>query len=167
MATWRRNTFVTANISGSFNWEDAISAGNSYIRCHIRWGFYLDCPVTTDFAGVAANIVTLGLVTTVGNGSESRPNARTQAADQAPPTQRWIYWETRSPVMTALDEAAGVASWRDSGATEPSDTKGQVLATGIPAGDSLNLSTSWAAAGDFDSAVNAVLWVSLSILKKL
>lgn len=167
MTTWRRNTFVTASLAANFNWEDALPAGDTILRVHIRWGFSIDCPVTTDLAAISANLMSFGLATTVGNGSEARPNARTQSADQAPPTQRWIYWETRQPVITAIDNAAGVVSWRDSGATESSDTKGQVLAAGIPAGDSLNLSSCWAPTAAFDSSVNGVIWVSLSILKKL
>lgn len=166
MAVWRRNTFVTYNMGPTFNWEDAIAAGDTYLRVHIRWGFYLDCPTTIDLQAVAANLVTWGLCTTVGNGSETRPNARTGAADQAPPTQRWIYWETRAPVVSSADQASGIVTWRDSGTGEPSQTKGQVAAVSIPTGDSLNLSSCWATDTTFDSSVNTVLWSSLSILKK-
>ena len=166
MATWRRNTFTTVNLNSSFNWEDAIGAGNTYLRCHIRWGFHLDCPLDSDIASIASNIVTYGLCTTVGNGSETRPNPRTQSADQAPPTQRWIYWETRAPVVSAIDRAAGIITFRDSGSTEETSTKGQVLATGLPSGDSLNLSSTWATPNAFPSNANGLLWITISILKK-
>jgi hypothetical protein len=166
MTSWRRNTFQTSTITADFNWEDAIANGNSYLRVHLRWGFHLDSPTMINIENVCSNLVTLGLATTVGNGTETRPNARTGSGDQAPPTQRWIYWETRAPVVTAIDDAAGVITYRDSGPTEPTDTKGQVLATGLPAGDSLNLSSIWAPAAAFDSSVNATLWVSMSILRK-
>lgn len=69
--------------------------------------------------------------------------------------------------MTAIDDAAGVITFRDSGSTEPTDTKGQVLATGIPGGDSLNLSSVWASASTFDATVNTLIWVSMSILRKV
>ena len=166
MAVWRRNTFVTYNAGPTFNWEDAIALGDSYLRVHIRWGFYLDCPPMIDIQAIAANLVTWGLCTTIGNGAEARPNARSGSADQAPPTQRWIYWESRSPVTPAVSQDAGVVTWRDSGSTEPSSTKGQVAAVGIPGGDSLNLSSVWATASAFDPSVNFMLWSSLSILKK-
>lgn len=167
MTSWRRNTFTTVDIESGFNWEDAIAAGNTYLRVHIRWGFHLDAPITSDIQVLSQNLVTLGLVTTVGNGSEARPNARTDAwPDADPPTQRWIYWETLAPVVTAIDEAAGVMTFSNSAHSEPTQTKGQVLATGIPSGDSLNLSTSWASASTFDTTVNTALWVSLSILRK-
>jgi hypothetical protein len=166
MAVWRRNTFNTYTITSGFNWEDAIAAGDTYLRVHLRWGFYLDCPTTIDLQAVAANTVTWGLCTTIGNGAEARPNARSGSADQSPPTQRWIYWETRSPVVSAISQEAGIVAWRDSGSSEPSSTKGQVAAVSIPAGDSLNLSSCWASVGAYDSQVNTMLWSSLSILKK-
>lgn len=167
MTSWRRNTFAGTTLTSAFNWEDAISPGNSYIRTHIRWGFHLDAPDTTDIAGVCSNLVTLGLVTTIGNGTETRPNARSGSGDAAPPTQRWIYWETRAPVVSSIDHAAGVMTFRDSGATEASDTHGQVAANGIPGGDTLNLSSVWASASAFDASVNGIIWVSLSILHKV
>lgn len=167
MTSWRRNTFTSTSMGPAFNWEDAIAAGDSYMRVHIRWGFHLDAPDTTDIAGICSNLVTLGLVTTIGNGSETRPNARSGSGDAAPPTQRWIYWETRAPVVSSIDHAAGVVTFRDSGSTEQSDTKGQVLATGIPGGDSLNLSSVWDSASAFDATINPVIWVSLSILRKV
>lgn len=167
MTSWRRNTFTSTNMGPAFNWEDAISAGDSYMRVHLRWGFHLDAPDTTDIESICSNLVTLGLVTTIGNGSETRPNARSGSGDAAPPTQRWIFWETRAPVVSAIDHAAGVMTFRDSGSTEPTDTKGQVLATGIPGGDSLNLSSVWASASAFDATINPVIWVSMSILRKV
>lgn len=151
----------------AFNWEDAISGGNSYLRVHIRWGFHMDSPATTDIESVCQNLVTFGLATTIGNGAEARPNARTQSANQAPPTQRWIYWETRAPVVTAVDNAAGVITYKDSGTGELSQTEGEVLATGLPGGDSLNLSSIWASVSAFDASVNTSIWVSLSILRKI
>lgn len=167
MTSWKRTTHTDTRMGPEFNWEDAIAAGNSYLRVHIRWGFHLDCPVTTDIESITNNIVTLGIATTIGDGTETRPNARTGSADQAPPTQRWLYWETRSPVLTAISDAAGVMTFRDSGSTEPSDTKSQVLATGIPGGQTLNLSSIWSSAVSFDVSVNTLLWVSLSILHKI
>lgn len=167
MTSWRRNTFTTSAIGSGFNWEDAIAEGNTYQRVHLRWGFHLDTPITTDISAIAQNLVSLGVCTTIGDGSESRPNARSGAwPNEDPPTERWIYWETRAPIVRAIDYQAGIITWTDSGATEPTQTKGQVLAQGIPGGDSLNLSTSWAAAEAFDTSINTALWVSVSIMRK-
>lgn len=166
MAVWRRNKFTTYDLYGGSNWEDAIGGGNTYLRTHIRWGFHLDAPLSYDIQDVVNNLVSFGVCTTIGNGTETPPNAATQSADQNPPTQRWIYWETRSPVVTAIDHKAGLMTFRDSGSTEPSDTKGMVLATGLPAGDTLNLWSSFTSAFPFDPLINGMLWTSLSILKK-
>jgi hypothetical protein len=120
--------------------------------------------VDIDFGPVFANIITLGLVTTVGDGTETPPNARSQSADQVPPTQRWVYWETRSMRPTDLDVTTGSVGWVDTGSSEQTSTKGQVLATGIPGGDTLNLWASWAAPGPWDASGVSSLWVGASIL---
>lgn len=168
MPTWRRNTNAGTLLTAGNYWNDAIAAGDTYMRVHIRWGFHVDSPINVDIAGLAENLVSFGLCTMIGNGTENPPNAREASYDVDPPTQRWIYWETRAPVVSAVDQAAGVITWRDSGATEPTDTKGQVLAASIPAGDSLNLWASWATAADFlaDYDANASIWHAISILKK-
>jgi len=115
---------------------------------------------------VETNIITMGLVTTVGNGTESVPNARTQAADQSPPTQRWVYWETRGIKPLDIDAQTGSVAWQDVGATEPTDTKGQVLATGLPEGDTLNLWASWASPFAWDPTGSALVWFGASVLLK-
>jgi hypothetical protein len=167
MTSWRRNTATSYTLQNGSLWNDAISSGDSYLRVHIRWGFVCDSPTAVDMQALSTAIVTFGLCTTIGNGSETPPNPRTQSGDQAPPTQRWIYWETRAPVVSAIDYQAGVIAWRDSGATEPTSTKGQVLATGLGEGDSLNLWAVWDCPLNWSGLVgNAMLWHSLSILRK-
>jgi hypothetical protein len=115
-------------------------------------------------ANIAFNLMNWGLVTTVGNGSETPPNANTQRNDVAPPTQRWLWWETRQPVPTAIDEAAGVISWRDSGVQSPNDARGQVLATGLPSGDTLNVWASWAGQYGLETDTNVTIWMGASML---
>lgn len=166
MTTWVRSVQVQLDWLSGAVLIDSIAAGNSYLRVHVRWGFYGDSPVDVDMSEIGSNVMSFGLVTTIGNGTETPPNARTQAGDQAPPTQRWIYWETRAPVMTAISADANVVSWRDSGSSEPTDTKGQVLATGLAPGQTLNLWGSWAAALPWAESGNALLWWGTSVLHK-
>jgi hypothetical protein len=148
-------------------WNDAISAGDTYLRVHLRWGFHLDTPWNTNIEFCAVNLVTFGLCTTVGNGSETPPEAASASADAAPPTQRWIYWETLAPVVEAASYETGLIYWRNSAQTEPTQTKGQVLATGLGEGETLNLWASWQSAYDWaDFGANAVIWHSVSILRK-
>lgn len=167
MTTWRRNSSVSVTPNSGFVWEDAIAPGNTYLRVHIRWGFYADTPINSDYDAISQNLVAFGLCTTIGNGSETPPNPLSESGDVSPPTQRWIYWEARAPVVAAIDAAAGTVLWRDSGATEPSDTKGMVLAQNIPAGDTLNLFSSWASMSDWGGVpANVNIWHAISILKK-
>lgn len=143
-----------------------LGAGQTLLRCRIRWGFHGTTATTANLHAIVQNIVSFGLVTVIGNGTETPPNARTQSNDQAPPTQRWTYWETRAPVVEAIDDAAGTIAWRDSGATEETSSRGQVLATGLPSGDNLDLWASWASPFAWDPTGQAVLWYGISILIK-
>lgn len=162
--TWRRQVFTSSNYLSSAVWLDARSAGVKYVRARFRWGFYGDTAITTDYVSVASNLSVFGLCTTIGDGTETPPNPLTHGADVDPPTQRWIYWEARAPVVTAIDNGAGVTTWRDSGATEETDVKVQVLATGLPPGDTLNLWAVWAAPAGWDASGTAALWLSMSNL---
>jgi hypothetical protein len=164
MGTWIRDTWTAGSYNAGSQLLASIAAGDTLLRVHLRWGIVGDTSIDIDYAFQATNIITLGLCTTVGDGTEHAPNARTQAADQDPPTQRWVYWETRGIRPTYLDTSVGSVGWIDTGSSEPTDTKGQVLATGIPAGQTLNLWASWASAFDWDSSGSVTLWGGASIL---
>jgi hypothetical protein len=168
MTYWRRNfNFQPLTTSGNF-WNDAISAGNTYQRVHLRWGFHVDGPVGMNIAYAATNLVTFGLVTTIGDGTEEPVNPQDVSFDPDPPTERFIYWETLAPTVQAISYDAGLIIWGNSVSTEATQTKGQVLATGIDEGDTLNLWATWACPLDWlgQFGGNAVIWHSLSILRK-
>jgi hypothetical protein len=168
MGTWRRQSSWSTSIQTGYVWLDAIPAGGVYLRNRFRWGFYGDSPITVDMQAYARALVSFGLVTTIGNGTEIPPSPVTTPNDVAPPTQRWIYWETRAPVVSAIDQAAGVIAWKDSGSTAETDTKGQVLATGLPSGDTLNLWASWDSAFNWSgSNGNVTLWYGISTYRNL
>lgn len=143
-----------------------LNLGQTYIRVHFRWGVYGDTTDRIDMQAVASNLITFGLVTTVGDGTETAPNARTAANDAAPPTQRWIYWETRQVQPVVVSPDAGVITWRDTGSSEPTDTKGQVLFTGFAPGPTLNLWATWAAPFAWDPSGIAAVWFGASVLYK-
>jgi len=120
--------------------------------------------VTTNLAQVVVNPVFAGLVTTIGDGTEAVPGPLTNPDDIAPPTQRWLWWEIRQPRAIAIDAAGGVVSWTDSGGQEVTDVQTQVLATGIPGGDTLNVWFSWQSVfGNWDASgeVQVFQWSSL------
>jgi len=163
--TWYRTTYTNSLYDVGFRWMCAIPAGSSYRRVRWSWGFGGDTADTVDLDSIRSNFLTFGLVTTIGDGSESIPEAITNSGDAAPPTQRWVWWETRQPVVTAVDHAAGVVTWRDSGPQEIPDVKVNVLATGIPGGDTLNLWASWqSSAGSWDASGTVAIWLATSVL---
>lgn len=164
MATWVRTVQAALSWQQGTSLIASVPRGDTLLRVHFGWGWYGDSTSTADLSAIAGNLQVMGLVTTVGTGSESVPNARTQAADQAPPTQRWVYWETRAPKIATYDATADLVTWQDSGAQEAVDTKGMVSAKTIPAGDTLNVWASWAAAAAWDSSGNVNLWYYASLL---
>lgn len=143
-----------------------LTLGQSYVRVHFRWGVYGDTTDRIDLQSIASNLITMGLVTTVGDATETAPNARTASGDASPPTQRWLYWETRQVTPKIISPDAGVITWQDSGATEPTDTKGQVLFTGFAPGPTLNLWATWAAPNAWDGSGEAQVWFAASVLYK-
>jgi hypothetical protein len=138
-----------------------LDAGITIRRIRFSWGMYGDTLADTSFNVISQNLMGFGLVTTVGNGTEGAPNPLGQSADQDPPTQRWLWWEIRRPRISAY--VPGTVIWEDSGPQEPTDAHGQVLATGLPAGDTLNLWASWALSTDWDTE-NWSMFVGASIL---
>lgn len=161
---WHRTTnFSIAWDSGGF-WLSAIPNGQTYRRVRFSWGFVGNTPSVTRVFGLEGFGFVLGLVTTFGDGTETPPNALTAPEDAAPPTRRWIWWEGRSPVISAIDNSAGIIAWRDSGPQEPCDAKAQVLATGVPAGQTLNLWASWASQFPWDPDGDVSVWVTASVL---
>lgn len=161
---WIRGSNAAANWTSGTWLIASVPAGLTISRIRFGWGFYIDTPTTDDMQNEAFDLMIWGLVTTIGNGTETVPNPRSSPGDAAPPTQRWLWWEVRAPVVSAIDNAANVVTWRDSGPQEPTDARGQVLATGIPAGDTLNLWASWSGAYTPDTDNNTVVWSSASVL---
>lgn len=164
MTRWFRTVQTSADWETGSALLDQIGSGWALLRIRFSWGFYGDTPVDVDLSNTAFNAMAFGLCTTIGNGTETPPNARTNSSDVAPPTQRWVWWESRAPVVTAIDAKAGVVTWRDSGPQEPGSTKGQVLATGLGEGETLNVWASWAGAFFWEPTGSTTLWLSASIL---
>ena len=127
---WYRSAFKGPNYNVGWWPLLAIPNGDTIRRVRWGWGFAGFTEVTTDLWATASNVMTAGLVTTIGNGTEVPPPAYTNPLDAAPPTQRWLWWEQRQPVPTSIDAAGGTVGWRDSGPQEIVDVKTQVLATG-------------------------------------
>lgn len=163
---WVRSTSLSTSAEQGSTLLGKLNNGQTYVRVHFRWGFYGDTPDVISYENDAANLISLGLVTTYGDGTETPPAARLDSGDAAPPTLRWIYWETRQVVPVLISPAAGLAIWRDTGSSEPTDTKGQVLAQGVPGGQTLNLWASWQMAATWEPNGTAQVWLGASVLYK-
>lgn len=161
---WYRTLQTGTGTGYGYAWMCAIPSGSTYRRVRFSWGFAGTTPTTTALNPMFYGEVVMGLCTTIGNGSEVPPNPYTSSGDAAPPTQRWIWWEARQPVITAVSQDAGIIAWRDGGNQEIVDTKAQVLATGIPSGDTLNLFASWGGPETWDVFGQVVVWVATSVL---
>lgn len=164
--SWARNTGLSNAYQQGAVLLGQLNNGQSYVRVHFRWGVYGDTTDRIDIQGITNNIISFGLVTTYGDGTETPPAARTASFDAAPPTLRWIYWETRQVVPVLVNTDAGVIVYRDTGSSEPTDTKGQVLATGVPGGQTLNLWASWEAPFAWHTSGTAQVWLGASVLYK-
>jgi hypothetical protein len=164
---WNRGTNTSDLWFANVNPIAAMSAGQTLVRCRFRWGFYADTSTMVDLTAVSTNIMSWGIVTTIGNGTETVPNARTAAGDASPPAQRWLYWETRAPIIASFDQAGGVVTWRDSGATEETSTRGMVKAPAMAPGDQLNIWFSYAAAFSWDPSGSTNVWTGFETLIKL
>lgn len=141
-----------------------VPRGGTLLRTHFGWGFYGDTSLTADLWQTANDLMVMGLVTTVGDGTEAPPDARVEAADQDPPAQRWIYWEGRAPRVATMDATAGIVTWQDSGAQESVDSRSMVSAKEIADGDTLGVWASWAPAAGWDTSGQANLWYYTSCL---
>lgn len=146
--------------------QDNIISGWTYRRIRFSWGFAGVTPDTVDVGAILADPITAGFVTIIGNGSEIPPNPVSSPGDPSPPTQRWLWWEQRQIIPIAVDHAAGIITWRDSGPQEVPDVKVNVLATGIPPGDRLDLWFSWSnlSGNTWDARGAFRIWVASSSL---
>jgi hypothetical protein len=142
-----------------------VPIGSTLNRIRFSWGFGGVTSSDVDIVTGMANIMLFGIVTTVGNGSESVPDARDAPNDADPPLKRWLWWEARAPQVFGYDGESGLITWQSSPNQEIVDTHAQVsTSAGIPAGDTLNVWMSFRGAATWDSSGWAKLWGAASVL---
>lgn len=118
---------------------DGIAAGLSYVRVRFGWWFGGTTSTSVVVPSIMAQPVVVGICTTIGNGTEPKPDPIDFPNDEAPPSERWIWHERRWPQVVAWDAAGATVIWQSSPPQEVVDTKGQVLAPGtMGAGNTLN-----------------------------
>jgi hypothetical protein len=166
-------------MASPFNWSRSAPAGLSWtankqiiaaipqggvLRCvRFSWGFSGYTSQTANILQTLQQLMVFGIVTTVGNGTESVPNPRTAPNNAAPPTQRWLWWEGRAPQVESYSDSADAVFYRDTPQGEPTNVQSMVSGATIPSGDDLNVWASWAPPGPWDVSGQAELWLTASV----
>lgn len=161
--TWVRSLAVSQPYVQGSTLLASLNNGQTLVRVRFSWGFNgyssLDRHLKNSFAAAMA----FGIVTTIGDGTETVPSAQPPASNIAPPTQRWVWWTARSPIIVSDPGNAERFIFTDSGPDSEEDAEGQVLATGVPVGKHLNVWASWWPAGAWDPNGQAWLWCAASV----
>jgi len=163
---WISAAVSAKNLTVANNLLVGVPSGQTILRILYSWGFSGFCSSWENLMTVAANLVYFGLQTTVGNGSEVPASPAPPAGNADPPTQRFLAWEARAPELAAYDGHSGTVFWRDAPRREQGDVHGQVLATGIPAGDALNLWSTVASVSSWPTSGLAQYWVAVRVLTR-
>lgn len=144
-----------------------LNAGQTIQRVRFGWGFSAWLNQYANVNDMISSGMAFGLVTTIGTGAAGQaPNALTAPNNAAPPSQRWLHWEVRYPVIKAM-AGDGNSIWLfDSARGDESDAEGQVLAPSMAGGNFLNLWASWSPEIGWDPTGLALLWMWAAVLVK-
>lgn len=176
MGTWVRGQ--SAGLSyGRHNLLLArLSPGDSLMT--IRFGIKADGFWTNPGAGSQIqiqaselNYTAFGIVTTVGNGTETPPSPVGTPVDAAPPTQRWVYLASSAMSLTTFSGTSSTWTMGFTANWEANRSEAQVLATGFTAPSALDVwlvidtpDGAWLTPSPGDIAWYTVWW---SLLRKL
>lgn len=142
-----------------------LNSGQSIIRTIFSWGFGGYTIVSLAPTSMQGNVMTLGVCTTIGNGTETPPDPVTHGANVADPSQRWVYWSVRAPTCVSFDVAGNTAIWQSSPQEDDGDSKAQVLApSGMGSGNTLNQWVTWQPTAAWDPSGQAILWWKIETL---
>lgn len=142
-----------------------LNSGQSIVQTFVQWGFGGTTNGTVIPTAVMGNVAALGMVTKIGNGSESPPDPLAAPGNANPPAERWLYWSARAPVVANWDATASVVAWRSSEPDVQGQTEAQVLApSGMGVGNFLDYWMTWNTEAPWDSSGQAVLWCAVQAL---
>jgi hypothetical protein len=138
------------------------------MRVRFAWGFGGTTTSSVVIPQIMSVPMVFGLVTTIGNGTEAKPDVISAPGDANPPSQRWIWHERRWPNVTAFDSGAMAVIWESSQPQEPCDSHGQVLApSGMGVGNTLNLNACFRAATAWDTSGVAEVYGFANVLVRV
>lgn len=139
---WHRSA-GSFNNQGDYALLATLNAGQTIIRTRFNFNLAASGADLSETLAQQGEGCYVGLVTTIGNGGELVPSALTDLTDANPPSERWLWWEGRYLYINAYTGAASQSTLTAAGPAEPTDSKAQVLAPTMGAGDSLHLWLSW------------------------
>lgn len=164
MATtlWYRQPYSPLNWSTSQQAQllCKLSAGQSVLTLWFEWGLSGATSTNVDVVRQQTNWCSAGIVTTIGPGTETPPDPVTESGNQDPPAQRWLWWETRFPLVTVWDATNEIAVWKGTEPQHPIHGEGMVLAPTMSEGDTLNVWFTWRSHDDWDDTGLMALWLA-------
>lgn len=141
--TWVRswtqvNTLVQSDVLVA-----SIPLGGTLLRARYGWRCLAATSTLYSAADIMDTQIAIGMLTGFPAGSYAVPNVLTSPGDVAPPTERYLWWETRGlRQRTWGAEFDDVVTYEDTGPVEATDTHSQVKAS-VPAGDQLGVYLAW------------------------
>lgn len=118
----------------------SLNPGETLLRVRFGWTAVSVTTSYTDLFGVYGTQIFAGLVTTIGDASESPPSPVIAPNDQDPPTLRWLWLEGRSMIVNAFPQSASAnGGLVTAPPAEPTDAKANLRAPSLPPGQFVNL----------------------------
>lgn len=118
----------------------SLNPGETLLRVRFGW---TAVAVTSSYADMFTTYGTqifAGLVTTIGDASESPPSPVISPGDQDPPARRWLWLEGRSMIVNAFPQSdGGTGGLVSAPPAEPTDAKANLRAPQLPEGQFVNL----------------------------
>lgn len=144
MTTWSRGWVNSQPWAAGSAQIATVPLGHTLLRTHFGWSGRGTVTTLDSIPNLISWQMAFGLVTTDSTLDTGPPNAATGFVDVAPPTRRWLWWETRTlSVRTWGTAEVDVVTLETEPAAQPTDSEAQVLAN-VGAGGTLDVWLSWA-----------------------
>lgn len=141
------------------------ATGDTVVRARLDWGATAITETYTDWGAVLGCPYYGGVVTTIGNGTETAPKPYSDPSDVSPPAERWLWLDGRVWRTDAFSQSAtGTNSLQVERPAKASDVKAMVLAPTMPAGETLNVWFTWEQDPNYPSGIPVESWMVASVL---
>lgn len=165
---WTRTHFL--DTTGSLSGQQPLATlveGETVVRIRIDWSATAVVSSYTDWGAALGLHYFGGVVTTIGDGTETAPKPYSDPSDVNPPSERWLWLDGRLWSTDAFSQSAtGDDSLQTREPAQPSDIKAQILAPAMPAGETLNVWFTWEQDPNWPTLVpvETAMWASVAEL---